>query len=484
MMKKIFSLIVLCMAALSMQAQDTWTIAGSGVLFGSTWNINDDANNMTKNDIGNYVWEKAGIVLEAGTEYKFKIVKNHSWDEAYPSSDYVLKVNETATYTVKITFMPAPPYTIQVETTKTGEGTVGEKTWTVAGDETLMGSSWKPENAENDMQKQADGTFRLEKKGRTLAAGNYKFKVCANHGWDEAYPGSDYVLTISEDGTYDVVFTFNVSTKAVDATATKTGTAVIEKTWTLAGDETLTGFDWKPENAENDMMDMGDGTFRLLLMGKTLDCTKEYKFKVCANHAWDESYGSKNDDGTYGDYILTVDEDGVYDVTITFNTTTKDITVETEKTADAVIEKEWTVVGDQALTGLDWDLESTACNMQKQDDGTYKLVLIGRTLQKDTEYKFKVVANHGWKQQYGTTYEDGTIGDYVMVVPEDGVYSVTITFNPTTKEVVALASSPTGIAAVNRESFTTSQAFDLQGRHVAQPRHGLYIVNGKLVVIK
>ena len=482
-MKKIFTLIVLCMAALGMQAQDTWTVAGSGVLFGSTWDVNDNSNNMTKNDAGNYVWEKSDVALEAGTEYKFKVVKNHSWDEAYPASDYILKVEETAAYKVTITFNESSKAT-DVVTEKTGSAVIGDKTWTVAGDEALMGSSWKPENAENDMQKQADGTFRLEKQGRTLATGNYKFKVCANHGWDEAYPGSDYVLEISEDGTYDVVFTFNADTKAVGATATKTGGATIEKTWTVAGDEALTGAEWNPELADNDMMDMGDGTYRLMLMGKTLDCTKEYKFKVCANHGWSEAYGSKNEDGTYGDYILTVDEDGVFDVTITFNATTKDITVETAKTADALIEKEWTVVGDQALTGLDWDIESTACNMQKQDDGTYKLVLADRTLQKDTEYKFKVVANHTWKQQYGTTYEDGTIGDYVMTVPEDGTYTVTITFDPATKEVVASINSTTGIAQIVNRKFANRKCFDLQGRRVAQPKHGLYIVNGKKVVIK
>ena len=42
----------------------------------------------------------------------------------------------------------------------------------------------------------------------------------------------------------------------------------------------------------------------------------------------------------------------------------------------------------------------------------------------------------------------------------------------------------TGISDVNRETMTNNRYFDLQGRSVAQPTKGLYIVNGKKVVVK
>lgn len=42
----------------------------------------------------------------------------------------------------------------------------------------------------------------------------------------------------------------------------------------------------------------------------------------------------------------------------------------------------------------------------------------------------------------------------------------------------------TAIESVNRETITNNQFFDLQGRKVVQPTKGLYIVNGKKVVIK
>ena len=47
-----------------------------------------------------------------------------------------------------------------------------------------------------------------------------------------------------------------------------------------------------------------------------------------------------------------------------------------------------------------------------------------------------------------------------------------------------LNSSPTGIQTVNRQTTDSKAIFDLQGRRIAQPGKGLYIVNGKKVIIK
>ena len=47
-----------------------------------------------------------------------------------------------------------------------------------------------------------------------------------------------------------------------------------------------------------------------------------------------------------------------------------------------------------------------------------------------------------------------------------------------------LGEETTGIENVNRETITNNRYYDLQGRHVAQPTKGLYIVNGKKAVIR
>lgn len=85
---------------------DTYTVAGSdAAIFGEAWNPALTANDMTLAD-GVYTWEKAELNLTAGT-IGFKVVKNHSWDIAYPAQNYVLNIAEEGEYTITITFDPA-----------------------------------------------------------------------------------------------------------------------------------------------------------------------------------------------------------------------------------------------------------------------------------------------------------------------------------------------------------------------------------------
>lgn len=224
-MKKIFTLIAMLAATLGMQAQDTWTVAGVTAICGVSWDPAATQNDMTAQGDGTFKWEKSGCVFEAGSNYGFKVVKNHTWDVAYPGSDYIIKVDETGTYDLTITFDPTSTE-VNATYTKTGGAVIGEKTWTVAGVEALLGVEWSPSATENDMVKQSDGTFKLVKTGVALLADTpYYYKVAANHAWDESYGnngGSDNAeLMVSADATYDVTFTFdpNTSPKKVGATA-------------------------------------------------------------------------------------------------------------------------------------------------------------------------------------------------------------------------------------------------------------------------
>ena len=84
---------------------DTYTVAGNdAAIFGEAWNPALTANDMTLAN-GIYKWEKAELDLTAG-DIEFKVVKNHSWDIAYPASNYVLNIAEDGEYTITITFDP------------------------------------------------------------------------------------------------------------------------------------------------------------------------------------------------------------------------------------------------------------------------------------------------------------------------------------------------------------------------------------------
>ena len=122
---------------------------------------------------------------------------------------------------------------------KTGDISIGDKnyvritdwekgecgTWTVAGgdDTQILEKKWDTGETKNDMYIKEDGIFYLEKKNKQLTTHTLGYKVVYNHAWDESYGknGNNAELKISEKYNYNITFTFNPSTKAVAATATK-----------------------------------------------------------------------------------------------------------------------------------------------------------------------------------------------------------------------------------------------------------------------
>lgn len=238
MRRTIFTLFMLCIATLTLQAQTAWTAAGSSTLFGSHWDEKDTRNDLTP--LGNGIWEltKTDCILEKNVKNELKVLKDHSWAESYPQTNYVFTVEETGTYNVTIQFNENT-YEVGVITKKTGDAVIGEKTWTVAGIEVILGADSDPEATENDMIKQEDNvTYILTKTNLTIAQGGYKYKICANHSWAENYgddndPEGNASIYIAADGIYDLTFTFNSVTKEVSATAVRTDTDGISQ---IAGD--------------------------------------------------------------------------------------------------------------------------------------------------------------------------------------------------------------------------------------------------------
>ena len=203
----------------------TWTVAGVAELCGNEWDPADASNDMTSEDGVHYTLTKTGLPLEAGRGYGFKVVADHSWDEAYPGENYQLIVNANGEYTVVFTF-DAETHEVGAEATKTGEHDFGTKIWTSAGAEALMGSNWDQTDSNNDMTDVGDGIYILVKENVALLADTeYEFKVLANHSWSENYgadgvaDGANVVLTVSEDGNYDVTFTFMLESKDLSADA-------------------------------------------------------------------------------------------------------------------------------------------------------------------------------------------------------------------------------------------------------------------------
>lgn len=203
-------------------AQDTWTVAGSSAALNGTtdWAEKNAENDMVTDDGTNYSLTVTDCTLEEGTIYKFKVVKNHDWSEAYPGSDYAFTVSETAVYTVVYTFN-TDSKEVNCETIKTGEAGAVVHTYTLVGETDLIGVYWDPTATQFDMTTTDDVNYSLVLQKKSLTAGDYEYKVAVDHAWGTSYPNENAILAITEDGVYDITFTFNAETHAVGALAVK-----------------------------------------------------------------------------------------------------------------------------------------------------------------------------------------------------------------------------------------------------------------------
>ena len=248
--------------------------------------------------------------------------------------------------------------------------------------------------------------------------------------------------------------------------------------WTAAGSSTIFGSHWDVKDTSNDLTDKGDGIWELTKTGCILEQNVKNELKVLKNHSWAESYPAAN-------YVFTVKETGTYSVTIQFDANNCTINATYTKTGDAVIgEKTWTVAGSPEILGKKWLETATENDMIKQDDNViYILTKTNLTLAQGI-YQYKICANHGWAENYGD--DNDPEGNASIVITKAGTYDVTFTFNQETKEVSATAvpSVTDGISQLPADVKTKKVIFNLQGQRISAPKQGVYIINGKKVVLK
>ena len=218
------------------------------------------------------------------------------------------------------------------------------------------------------MTVQSDGTFKLELKNKELPKGTIQYKVAKDHDWGTAYPSSNASFVIPEDGVYNVTFTFNETTHALNAEAVKTSDAVIEHTWTIAGgpdgavanlDDALFGKTWDATLAVNDMTQTEGTTIWTLEKKNVQLAAGDYDFKVCADHEWSENYGDKTQ--ADGNATFTITTDGTYDVTFTFNSETQVLTAEVKGNSTGIKNVQSVVAQPQTSAAI-YDLQGRRIN--------------------------------------------------------------------------------------------------------------------------
>ena len=291
-------LLLLCLAAAVPQlTAQTYTVAGAGInngFLGTYWDPSDTINDMVRYGSTTYYYLSRTANVNSG-DYAFKVVKNHSWDDAsYPSNDYGYNVSDNGTWKIVYIF----------NTNGNNVSLTGPfQSLTVAGESDLVGSNWNPGNTECDMSSNDGIVYTLTQNNVNLTAGVHKFKVVANHSWDfQSWPGSDYELNINAAGTYDVTYSFNVITQEVSVTTTQ---PVI---YYVKGDDTTIFPNGWNTGTNTAMTDIGDGTYSWESGQFHLTAGTSYAYKVWGDDgSWHPSGANATfSSNVQGNYTVTI----------------------------------------------------------------------------------------------------------------------------------------------------------------------------------
>ncbi|MCI5598213.1 MAG: hypothetical protein MR360_02685, partial [Ruminococcus sp.] len=200
-------------------------------------------------------------------------------------------------------------------------------TYTVVGDAKFLGANWKPNTPADDMELQADGTYKKTYTGvaKTDCA---TIKVVEDHDWIASFGGAfdektqdygNYEFSVPEDNsTVEVILTITGTRTKGENTITDGTVKVLvngtdapgkvipqETTHYVAGEPGLcNGVNWKvPANAEteedktavetkNKMTKNEDGSYELTIENvQPKEDGTAYQFKITTNGQWEPAYG-------------------------------------------------------------------------------------------------------------------------------------------------------------------------------------------------
>ncbi|MBQ3731123.1 MAG: hypothetical protein IJS04_04895 [Muribaculaceae bacterium] len=399
------------------------TVAGSSTaLFGTTWDPANADNDMTL-DNGLYTWKKENVELTAGA-FEFKVVADHdtNYGLAWPSSNYHQPIEKHGYYDVTITFNAQTNTVNCVADLKEEIIDEEDPIYTVAGTPAaLFGTEWAPALVDNEMTKGQDGIYTWKKDNVALTAGNVEFKVVQGHDWGIEYPSSNYVAAIDSNGVYNVTITFNPdSTKEITFNASIV--EPVDDFYAVAGEPAkVFGEEWNPGYAAN-YMTLVDGLYTWTKDSVELTTADKIEFKVVKNANWTTCWPENN-------VVYNTPEDGVYDMTITYNPENDEVLYNFVKQGGEEPPVEitvYTVVGPESIFGSNWNAADTNNDMVMGEDSIYtwtkdEVALYG-------SFGFKIVGNHDY-----AVYEwpIGMDNNYIANLTEgEGLYSIVITFNP------------------------------------------------------
>ena len=161
-----------------------YSIAGNNAsIFGAEWDQTATATEMTKGDDGVYTWTSAEVELAASTAIAFKVVEDHDWGVAYPSSNYTLTATTAGTYTLTITFdYSTKTVNATLTLVSSGEDDPTETTYYITGDTGLGLAGWNYAPTDKLTLDESTGYYTYTYDVTT--AGDYYFVFANGQGSD------------------------------------------------------------------------------------------------------------------------------------------------------------------------------------------------------------------------------------------------------------------------------------------------------------
>ncbi|MBQ8701342.1 MAG: hypothetical protein IJ549_01080 [Prevotella sp.] len=379
----------------------TWTGESEEVEFTTIESMT--SGNVQIKDYASFIYLKkqSGAPAEPAPLYVIGNGTTNGWDRA--AMDQMTYDEDTETYTYNYSPTETSNY-------------FAIATYQMTADEATADNDWSTFN----------GTYRYSIGADNVNAElDHEYTLAKNGNASIVLPAGDYVLTI----------------KDMKLTITGAATPPPAATYTVAGSaQVLNGTEgWDVTNTANDLTTTDGNTYTLTIEGAVLEAGVTYEYKIVKDHAWTEAYPSENK-------TFTVPTSGTYTIVYTWKVSdAQNPTEELTRTGDII----YSVVGsatngegglDDVLFGTSWELNVDANNMTLDGD-VYKWTKNNVELTAAT-IALKVVANHDWKNSYGTaSYENVTYD-----VTEAGAYDVVVTFTPST-HAVALAVTPVAAPA-------------------------------------
>ncbi len=419
---------------------DTYTVVGT--VPGLDWDETSSTNDMTINE-SVYTLSLTNVELSTAAPYEYKIVKNHSWEKAYPQEGnasfsvirdgiydivFTLDLAATPEYSIDTTFKSAAVVIPAVKM----HGTFADgSTWGDTPDFTIASTN-------------ESASLKIE----NLSAGNYYFKVVVG----SSYLGNGYTFHRDYTGATGIGTGGDMKLEA-DVEGDYTFT------WTYEGNALNIGFPECDYYIKNNWYGCGAWKWK----GMTPAGNGTYRIENVVYGGNGVNYNTTNDDvgATWKAQSVLFYMDGNKRKEVTAYDTVNFVLDPANDTVWAeMVSKDVTVytVGSNSLALCDLGWAATHLHkytdMKKQEDGTYKwtksdeeVVLLAG------DVYIKVFKDRDEANGYWPTTEEGQACN----IAQSGIYTIEVDFNPCTHDITI---TPTLVQALNIQNLILQGSWD------------------------